>query len=692
MKFKKTLSLALVLSLATSTMILGNTENDYIPGTYESSAQGFGGSVTVKVTVDENSITNVVVDGKSETENIGSKAIEELPAKITEANSTNIDGVSGATYTSEAILKATESALELAKGTEVAEKIVKDGEYVTEVIGHEGTVKVATTFRDEKITAVKVLLHDETQGIGTYAIDGIPAKIVESQSINVDGISGATVTGNSIKSAVAEAVELAGGDISNYNAAPKEEKIIESEVEENVQVAIMGAGTAGLYAAAQLLEQGVTDVIIFEKQDIPGGSMPTTYGGMVFAGSEVYENYGLGSERYASWENMKASYESYFAATGQEYNPEFPFMKKMFEKSAELYDWMTSIGVGFMTLGTSGTPVPVFSPGVYEGGSGSTMEFLVKRIESKGGRIIYGTPVTDLIQDDTGRITGLVAEGNDGTTWTVNADSVILASGGFANNSDLIDEYYEEWSGIEFNTLESLTGDGLLLGLEYGAGLDDMNGYVPAFMSSYDSKFELAFMQDTVPGIMVNVNGDEFANIHALNHHVMSEAKLNSEHGDTFYYVFDEAAAALAYKSDVYGFDTYKAIFEKGEAVHYDSFEECADALDLPNLVDTINTNNELSEAGEANEWGLSNLPYIDENQGVWAIRVDPTPYLTTGGLKIDSDSHVLTEDGEIIPGLYAAGDVVGSVEEKDGSMYGYGFVAAMSFGAVAADSIAQEY
>lgn len=698
MKFKRLIAMVLMIALLVSlTACSSNGGNEattevakgnYTPGTYEATAQGFGGSVSVKVTVDSNAITNVEIVADGETEGVGSKAVEELPAQIVAANGTEIEGVSGASYSSEGILNAVEEALALARGETPAPKVAQDGEYVTEVVGHEGTVKVATSFYGGKITDVKVVLNDETQGIGTYAVERIPAKILEAQSVNVEAVSGATVTSNAIKSAVSKAVEAAGGSVSDYSAEVEKAAVVENEVEENVQVAIMGAGTAGLYAAAQLLEKGVTDVIIFEKQDIPGGTMPATFGGMIMTGYDIYDNWGLGSPNYASWDVMKERYVSYLSATGKEFDPEFPYMSKMFIKSGEMYDWMANIGIGFNSMGSTGFPYPVFAPGVYEGGSGYAMQFLVDRIEAKGGRIIYGTPVTDLIQDDSGRITGLIAEGNDGTKWHVNANSVIIASGSFAKNEQLIEQYFSEWAGHDFNTIKSLTGDGLILGIKYGAGIEDMGAEIPGFMSTYDSHFELAFMHLTVPGIIVNIKGDEFGDIVKMNHQVMSEAKADPNNGDTFYYIFDEAAAAQAYKSDVYGFDTYKGIFEKGEAVHYESLEACATALNLPDLVQTVDTNNALALKGEANEWGRTGLPHIDDNNGVWALRVDPSVYLTTGGLKIDPDSRVLTEAGAVIPGLYAAGDVVGSIEQKDGVTYGYGFVAAMSFGAIAAESI----
>ena len=89
-------------------------------------------------------------------------------------------------------------------------------------------------------------------------------------------------------------------------------------------------------------------------------------------------------------------------------------------------------------------------------------------------------------------------------------------------------------------------------------------------------------------------------------------------------------------------------MFEKGEAVHYDSVEKASEELNLPNLADAIEANNAAALAGEPDEFGRRNCPYIETRDGLWAIRVDPTFYLTTAGLAIDTDCHVLTEDKKV--------------------------------------------
>ena len=371
---------------------------------------------------------------------------------------------------------------------------------------------------------------------------------------------------------------------------------------------------------------------------------------------------------------------------------EMPWLQQMYETSGELYDWMANIGVGFYTLGVEPALAssPYFSPGCYSGGPGYLMEFLVDRIEGQGVRIIYNTPVTELLQAADGTVTGVKAVGEDGKTWTVNAKQTMLATGSFAKNKEMLEQYHSEWAEDYFNCAESLTGDGIRMGLEAGGHVIQEDTYMPGFLSTYNSHYELAFIHYMYCGMIVNINGDEFGNITKNNHAMMAAAKADPVNGDTFYYVFDEAAAATIRDYDARNM-SYKAVFEKGEAIHYDTVEEAAKALNLPNLAATIEKNNACYLAGEANQWGLSGakLPYIDTKDGIWLMRVDPNPYLTTAGLDCDIDGHILTAEGKIIPGLWGAGDIIGSYEQREG-YYGNGFDAAVAFGAVVGDNIAE--
>lgn len=557
-----------------------------------------------------------------------------------------------------------------------------DGKYVTRAMGLDNYVNVLTVFKDKKITECSVLSNDELNGVGSYAIERIPPLVVEKQSINIDAVSGATWSSKAILAAVTTAIESAGLNVADFSAVDEAVEPEKTSQDASADVVIMGAGNAGLITALRLLEKG-RSVIVFEKRDIPGGAMPMTYGGLAGYASDLQKAYSLGGDTYKE-DIIAEELVRLESRVVPEYAREdgIPYTTAMTLTGGPLIDWFHNMGVGFMTASTT------LAPGMYMGGVGDTMLFIVNRIVALGGQIIYGTPVTELIKEGD-RITGVVAEGSDGITWNVSAKAVMLASGGFGGNKDLMAEYYPDYADFFINTHTGSTGDGLVLGLDAGAGVECMGRFLGAFLSAYSDKFELAFLHSTSPGIMVNQNGDNIGDITYPNHTRMSEAASNPEHTD-FYYVMDDASAEMTRKSELFGFDTYKGMFEKSDMYHFDSVEEAMEELSLPSLKDVIESNNACSLAGEP-EFNRENLPYIDIREGVWLMHVDPTVYMTTGGLKIDVDARVLTDDDTVIEGLYAAGDVCGSIEEKDGAGYNHGFFASMTYGYRAAETMDAE-
>ena len=327
----------------------------------------------------------------------------------------------------------------------------------------------------------------------------------------------------------------------------------------------------------------------------------------------------------------------------------------------------------------------------YMGGCGYAKDFLVDRVGALGGQIIYATEVTELVQEADGRVTGLLAQGRNGSSWTVGAKAVCLTTGGFAANPDMIAEYYPEYADYKFNCAPGSTGEGILMGQKAGGAIECMGRELGAFLSTTSqagSNFEIAFLYQTTPGIIVNASGAQFGNMMSDNHGMLGRGLRDAANGGAFFYITDESGRITTNKNELYAMDTYKCLEHRGDMVHYDSVEEAAEALGLPELASTIETHNAHALAGEEDEFGRKNLPYIDTYSGIWVISCLPTFYLTTGGLAIDTAGRVLTETGESIAGLYAAGDVCGSIEEKDGRPYAMGFDAAMNYGYLMAEAV----
>jgi fumarate reductase flavoprotein subunit len=220
-----------------------------------------------------------------------------------------------------------------------------------------------------------------------------------------------------------------------------------------------------------------------------------------------------------------------------------------------------------------------------------------------------------------------------------------------------------------------------------------MGRELPGYLSS-TSYFELAFLHYSTPGIMVNATGKNVGNIISGNHAKMASVALDKSHGGKFYYVFDENSVPSTKNFLTYGFNTYDSMFNRGEVLPYKSVAEAAKDLALPDLQAAIDANNAASLANKADEFGRTNCPFIDTRNGIYIIKVIPTFYLTSAGLCIDLNGHVLTDsyvaDGQnnAITGLYACGDVCGSAEEKDGKPYGMGFDIAMGYGYTVAKAV----
>ena len=271
---KKFVSLLLVLMLAIVPFTAVNAAT-FTPGEYEATAQGFGGDVTVKVTVDENAVTAVEITGEDETPALGGAAIEEFTTSLVGVSDAEaVEAVSGATVTSTAVKEALAKALAQAKGeaTEnTAELAFTAGTYTGKASGYNGEVELAVTFSDTAVTAVELVSSKETQYVGDVAFEPMFADVVEANGTGVDTVSGATFTSAAIRNAVNDAAEQAG--CTNMDAFKSNKVVREAQapIEETYDVVIVGAGGAGIAAAAQAAQDGNT-VLVIEKNAQVGGN------------------------------------------------------------------------------------------------------------------------------------------------------------------------------------------------------------------------------------------------------------------------------------------------------------------------------------------------------------------------------------------------------------------------------------
>ena len=174
--------------------------------TLSGTAQGFGGEVKVTVTMEDGVITDCVIEGDQETAGIGSQAIEQMPEKIVAANGMDVDGVAGATITSEAVLTALSNAL---NGEAASQEGFTPGTYTVETYGLNAPMTVVVTVDESSITNIEVPVQGETIGLGDEAIAILIPEILEAQSTDVDAVTAATYTSNVLLRAVNEALTMA---------------------------------------------------------------------------------------------------------------------------------------------------------------------------------------------------------------------------------------------------------------------------------------------------------------------------------------------------------------------------------------------------------------------------------------------------------------------------------------------------
>jgi fumarate reductase flavoprotein subunit len=378
---------------------------------------------------------------------------------------------------------------------------------------------------------------------------------------------------------------------------------------------------------------------------------------------------------------------------GVEIHGQYDLVKILTDYAKESVDWLENIGVEF---DKSDVTMPVgamwrrgHKPLKSEGYA--YVSALTNFVEENGGTILTDTPVKELLVDETGRVTGVVGTGLNGQTITVHADAVILASGGFGANTKMLQQYNTYWKeiadDIKTSNSPAITGDGILLGQSVGADLVGMG--FSQMMPVSDPETGALFSGLQVPPqnfIMVNTEGKRFVNEYA-GRDTLSIAAI--ENGGLFYLIADDHIKATAYNTSQEKIDRQVA---NGTLFRDDTLEGLAEQLgmDPAVFIDTINKYNSYVDAGLDPEFGKDVFDLKVVDGPFYATPRKPAVHHTMGGLKIDTKTHVLNEEGNIIPGLYAAGEVAGGIHAGN-RLGGNSLTDIFTFGRIAGNTSVDE-
>lgn len=576
----------------------------------------------------------------------------------------------------------------------VAEEMT-DGVYVGEGQGFGGAIEVTVTIEGGKITAVEPGAHQETAGISDGAFAQLPQAIIDAQSAEVDGVSGCTFSSEGIKAAVQDALNQAMGIVE------EQEEVV---IIEDPDVLIIGAGVAGMRSAIEACENGAK-VVILEKTDRVGGTLGG--GTLIGVNSVLQQEAGIEDDPellIGDFERLNAGYQSRNPDVEYTWNKDLGVY--FANHCGEEVDWVTSLGIEF----TSRTPS---QPTLYEPLSVDrvssckrssltdvVMGELQKYIDAGQACIVFNTPATELITDESGAVIGAKTETGD-----FYAKATILCTGGYGYSEELVKRYNLE----NFTTTSSWfsTGDGMLMAEKVGAVLTNMD-----FLTVYAGGLKtpesgltrtLSIRVKDFPYIIfVNKDGNRFVD-ELGNEDGSSYDEITSwwKVGDNKVYIMLDQAMVDDLKAqekpiitgdkDWANFDDQLA---KGNILFSGStIEEVAEkaGINAENLASTIEKYNTYAKNGLDEEFGRTRL--MKEFTGGTYYIFETTPYImiTAGGPAMTDKGEVVDADGNPIPGLYQAGEIVGMANAFGRTTIGgVGNTGSLVWGALAGGSAAQ--
>ena len=557
-----------------------------------------------------------------------------------------------------------------------------------------GEVTVTVTLTDGAITGCVIEGPDETEGIGSVVLENAPDEIVSANKGSIDVVAGATITSNAVNEALAAALAAAGLDAADFTGSAAEGQTAEDKVIDT-DVVVVGAGGAGMTAAITAAQAG-RNVVVLESQAMVGGNSVRATGGLnatkTPAQDENEFNESAGVEAtlaaaaadYADnetitalaetvaqqWADYQANPVGYFDSVelmeldtmigGHGVNDP-ALVETLCSNSADAIAWLAEQGIDMPSVSSFGgaSVKRIHRPLDDEGKVISVGSYMIPRLEDKceeeGVEILLNTTATKILTDAEGAAVGIEATDNKtGDTVTVNAKAVILATGGFGANLDMVVEYKPDLAGFMTTNAAGAQGQGIDMAVAIGAGTVDMDQIQihPTVEANTAALITEGLRGDGA--ILVNAEGNRFTD-EVGTRDVVSAAEI-AQTGSYSWLIIDQAMADAS--SVIQGY------INNGYTVTGETYEELAGAMgvDPAAFTATMEKWNAAVAAGVDEEFGRTSFANPLDTAPYYAIKVTAGIHHTMGGLTINPQTQVLAGDGSVIAGLYAAGEVTGGV------------------------------
>ena len=541
------------------------------------------------------------------------------------------------------------------------------------VPGFGGDMEIEVSADEDKIYAVNVLSNMETEGIGSKAVEALPGMMVEQQTFNVDGISGATISSTALRTGVEQALKDMGLDSEKFAKAQVAADSVKKE-DQNLEadVCVIGAGGAGMISAITAADSG-KKVVLLESQGIVGGNSVRATGGMNAAatkwqaensfeeGSGVEKTLATAAEKYADNETITALAETVkeqyaaYQANPEGYfdsvelmeldtlvggkgtnNPEL--VKVLAEQSGPAIDYLETLGMTVHNVGAFG---------------GASVKRIHRPIDENKKVIAVGSYMVPILEKNV-NVIGVHALSADGSKVNVKAKAVIIATGGFAANMEMVEKYQPSLKGYMSTNASGALGQGITMAEAIGADTVDMDQIqIHPTVTTTDAHLITEGLRGD-GAILVNMEGNRFTD-EVGTRDAVSKAEI-AQTGSQVYLVID---SKMVEKSAV-----IQGYIKSGYTVTGEDAKSLAEAMGVPAeaFENTLKTWNEAVEKKEDAEFGRTSFAQALDTAPFYAIKVTPGVHHTMGGLKINTVTEVLNKEGKAIPGLFAAGEVTGGV------------------------------
>lgn len=538
-----------------------------------------------------------------------------------------------------------------------------DGSYVGKAEGHGGELSVDVVVKGGKIKSIAVHSID-TEGISDVAVKKLPEAMIKAQSVEVDSISGATMTSDAIKGAVSDALKGA----TLYPVS----KTVATDV------VVIGAGNAGLAAAVEASTKGAK-VIILEKMAFIGGNSIRSGGAF-----NAVDPDRQGKQKIE--DSIDKHFQQTFEGGDKKADPEL--VHTLVNGAPEALKWLEGMGMKFnddvfTVLGAlwprSHAPIDPLGTGFVK---------TLKAADDKNKvQTLVDMKVNQIIREN-GKVTGVVAVDAAGARIRYNAKmGVVLATGGFSANKEMRQKYNPKLTpNLGTTNHPGATGDGIIMAQNIGADLVGME-YIQLLPLGDPASGALDgwIGMNVEDYIFVNKDGKRFVS-EAERRDVMTQALIQQR--DQFMYVICDAHSMPTPQTKNSFNQTAESLVKSGKDFSADTIEALAQkiGIDPAALKATVDRYNEGIDS-KNDEVGKKLLGNKLDKAPFYASGRVPTVHHTMGGVRINTKAQVIDVNGAVIPGLYAAGEVTGGIHGSN-RLGGNALADTIVFGRIAGQNV----